>query len=88
MTNVKEKLNEIGEIMESLTDDTTIPRNIRRAVQEAKDKIAEEGDIGVNVTTAIYTLDDISNDINMPFHARTNIWSIVSELEALKTELK
>jgi hypothetical protein len=38
----------------------------------------------VRSATAIHILDEISNDPNMPLHTRTQIWSIVSELERVK----
>jgi len=71
--------------MDSILEDITVPKNIRKAVADAKEKIlSKEGEFNVNVMTAIYLLDDVSNDINMPFHTRTEIWNIVSELEKLK----
>ena len=36
----------------------------------------------------MYILDDISNDINMPTHARTEIWQIISELESIREKEK
>ncbi len=79
------KVEAIVELMNNILEDATVPKNIRKTIAEAKEKIiSEEGDFNVNVMTAIYLLDDISNDINMPFHTRTEIWNIVSELEKLK----
>jgi hypothetical protein len=70
-------------------EDRGVPRNIRRVVEEAKNKVSDKsGDLGVNLSRAIYLLDDISNDINMPSHTRTEIWTIISELEAIKEKVK
>ncbi|HEQ78591.1 MAG TPA: hypothetical protein ENI78_03090, partial [Euryarchaeota archaeon] len=41
-------------------------------------------DIGVRVSSAIYILEEISNDRNLPLHARTLIWNVSSELETVK----
>ncbi|MBR9707461.1 MAG: hypothetical protein GOV15_03425, partial [Candidatus Diapherotrites archaeon] len=38
--------------------------------------------------TAIYLVDDVSNDINLPPHARSELWNLVSKLEELKGELE
>ena len=46
----------------------------------------ENGDKVAAMSSAVYDLDAVSNDINMPAHARTLIWNILSELEALKEE--
>ncbi|MDO8538081.1 MAG: UPF0147 family protein [archaeon] len=79
----------IAELMEAVMADSGVPRNIRRAVEEAKYKITGNGEeLGVSISSAIYSLDDISNDINMPSHTRTEIWTIISELESLKEKIK
>lgn len=87
----KKELEHIAEIMDNVVADNSVPRNIRSAIQEAKTKAMEkckDADKGVSIGTAIYILDDISNDINMPQHTRTEIWQIISELEAVKEKLK
>ncbi|MBU1120886.1 MAG: UPF0147 family protein [archaeon] len=77
------------ELMDSIIEDNGVPRNIRRVVEEAKNKVKEDNkELGVNVSAAIYKLDDISNDINMPSHTRTDIWTLISELEAIKEKVK
>jgi len=79
----------VVELMETVINDTSVPRNIRRAVEEAREKVKEgKEESGVNISSAIYLLDDISNDINMPSHTRTDIWTIISQLEALKEKAK
>ncbi len=79
----------VAELMESILSDTSVPRNIRKAVEEAKNKILDSNEkIDIRVTTSIYLLDDVSNDINMPSHARTEIWQIISELEAIREKQK
>ncbi|MFH0986506.1 MAG: UPF0147 family protein [Candidatus Micrarchaeota archaeon] len=87
--DLKQKLKEMAELMDPVISDSTVPRNIRAVLTEAKAKITRgEEDRGVQIASAIYLLDDISNDINMPFHTRTDIWNIISELEKLKEEIK
>lgn len=79
----------VCELMDSVLQDTSVPRNIRKAVEEAKNKVLDQNEkIDIRVTTSIYMLDDISNDINMPSHARTEIWQIISELEAIREKQK
>lgn len=82
------ELNDVAELMEEVIEDTTVPRNIRRSVDDAKQKIMSKEEIGLRITSAIYSLDDISNDINMPAHTRTEIWTIISELERLREKSK
>ncbi len=78
----------VSELMDSVIQDTSVPRNIRKVVEESKEKIEKKEELGVQISSAIYLLDDISNDINMPQHTRTEIWTIISELENLKEKIK
>ena len=82
----EEKLKQICEVLNQVIEYTSIPRNIRRAAEEAKNTLMnEKEDLGVRVSSAVYILEDISNDRNLPLHARTIIWNISSELETIKT---
>jgi len=77
----------VVELMQGIAEDNSVPRNIRAAIAEAREKL-ENGDIDVGTTSAVYVLDDISNDINMPSHTRTEIWQLISELEAVREKHK
>ncbi|MBI4210764.1 MAG: UPF0147 family protein [Candidatus Diapherotrites archaeon] len=89
VAGLKEQIECAIELLDSIMDDTTVPRNIRKACEDAKLKMSgPEQDISVNVSTAIYLMEDISNDINMPAHTRTEIWTIISELEAIREKCK
>ncbi len=80
-----QKIKGIVEVLNQVIEDTSIPRNIRRSADEAKNALLnEKEDVGVRVSTAQYLLDGISNDRNLPMHARTTIWNIASELETIK----
>jgi len=75
-------------LMDEILDDRSVPRNIRAVIDEAKGKAANFEEGGANYSAAIYLLDDISNDINMPSHTRTEIWTLISMLEAVKEKVK
>ncbi len=81
---MEDKLNQITEIITSLTEDTAIPKNIRKALSDARDRLKGQDDINVKVSAAIYLIESISEDINMPSHARTQVWAVMSMLESLK----
>ncbi|VVB58214.1 Uncharacterised protein [Candidatus Anstonella stagnisolia] len=80
------KMQDIIEMLEIVTGDTSVPKNIRKALTEARDKLKSNDDLPVKVSSAVYSLDSVSEDINMPMHARTQIWTILSALEGIKTE--
>jgi len=78
------KIQEIIELMEGLLTDTTVPKNIRKTLTEARQRLESSEEHNVKVSATIYLIESISDDINMPPHARTQIWAIISALEAVK----
>jgi len=81
----EERIKNAINVMQIIANDNTTPRNIRKAVKDAIDKLTgTEGTPGVKAATAIHILDDISADPNMPSYSRLRIWNAVSILEAIK----
>ena len=70
--------------LEYIMDNNTVPRNIREAASESNDLLKnEEQDQSVRISTVLGKLDEISNDPNIPVHARTLIWEVLSKLESI-----
>ncbi len=70
------------DILTKITEDDSVPRNIRRAADNARSKLQnQEESEAVRASYVISILDDISNDPNMPLHTRTLIWNVASQLE-------
>ena len=62
----------------------TIQFHIREAAQESNNLLKDESqDQSVKVSTVLTKLDEISNDPNIPVHARTLIWEVLSKLESI-----
>jgi uncharacterized protein len=75
----------ISQSLAALSEDTSVPRNIRRGAQAARGELLKSNvALDVRVASAIYVLDDLANDSNLPTHGRTAIWSIISSLESLQ----
>jgi len=71
--------------LSELSDDASVPRNIRRGAQRAREELSRAHvALDVRVASAVYVLDDLANDPNIPTHGRTAIWSIISSLESLQ----
>ncbi|MCL5430470.1 MAG: UPF0147 family protein [Candidatus Marsarchaeota archaeon] len=81
---VVELITQITKHMDALINDTSVPKNVRSAVSDAKNHLNGEGDYVVRVSSAIYSIDEVSGDINLPPQARTVIWNILSMLESIK----
>lgn len=75
------------EILERIQADESIPKNIREAAEEAEDILDDDSlDQVVRISSALNTLEEVQNDPNIPVHARTQIWNVASQLEALTAE--
>ncbi|MHA1821929.1 MAG: UPF0147 family protein [Promethearchaeota archaeon] len=81
---IKQLLEQAEYVLDSIINDTTVPRNIRRITQEAKDNLQNENSSpALNASNAISLLDDLSQDPNCPLHTRTRIFQILSILEQI-----
>ena len=82
---INDTFNEVSEILKHIMENSSVPRNIRRAADESNTILSnEEEDETVRASAVILILDEISNDPNIPIHARTLIWEILSKLESIK----
>ena len=77
-------MEHIVQMLDELISDNAIPKNIRKALTTAKQRLRLEEELNVKISAAIYSIESITDDINMPPHARTQIWAIISELESQK----
>ena len=78
-------LERVVEALTQLADDALVPRNVRRGAQAAKDALSKpRAALDMRIASAVYVLDDLANDPNLPTHGRTAIWSIISSLESLQ----
>lgn len=80
------RIKEVISLMEMLIDDSSIPKNIRKVVGDARDSLKANDEVSTRVSSAVQNLLGVSEDINMPMHARTQIWTILSALESIKTD--
>ncbi len=73
------------DVLKVISEDTTTPRNIRRAAKNSMDTLTDTSIIhAVRAANAISILDEISQDPNMPPYTRTRMWNVVSILEIIK----
>ena len=80
--NVKFLLNQIS-------NDMGVPRNIRKIGQESIDTLeavgdSEENSPAVCASTCITLLEDVAQDLNCPLHTRTQIYQIMAFLEQIR----
>ena len=80
--DAEQKLDQIIVVLDQLAEDTSVPRNIRRGAVECKERLQKRDEaLDVRTASAIFKLDEMANDPNIPLHGRTLIWNIISQLE-------
>lgn len=84
MQAVDKRLDQICDGLNMISEDNSIPRNIRRGAEEVKQLLLKLDDpVDLRVASATSILDELANDPNIPLHGRTLIWNIMSRLEEL-----
>ena len=79
-----DKVKQIADYLDSLAEDNSVPRNIRKGAADAKTTLLNTSEaMDVRATSAIVILDELANDPNIPLHGRTMIWNVISQLETI-----
>ena len=74
-------------ILKDISEDTSVPRNIRRSASDALTmlgNVEQEPSRAIRANVATSILEETSLDPNCPVHARTLIWKIISILETIR----
>jgi uncharacterized protein (UPF0147 family) len=81
----EERIKQASVILGQVSEDTTTPRNIRRAAKEATAALnLAQYTPAVRASNAVSVLDEILQDPNMPPYTRVKLWNVMSLLEAIK----
>ena len=82
---VKDTFKNVTDLLEGMINDRSVPRNIKRVAQRSINELNSSAEsIGVIASNVIFNIDDLSQDPNIPFAARTTIYRIISLLERVK----
>ncbi|MCW8801963.1 MAG: UPF0147 family protein [Candidatus Bathyarchaeota archaeon] len=81
----EERIAQAINVLGMVSEDTTTPRNIRRAAKQSVTSLQVAEDTpAVRAANAISVLDEILQDPNMPPYSRVKLWNVMSLLEAIK----
>ena len=81
----EDRIEQAVAVLGQVSEDSTTPRNIRRAAKEAGDALRVGADSpAVRASNAIALLDEILQDPNMPPYTRVKLWNVMSLIEAIK----
>ncbi|MFQ6025421.1 MAG: UPF0147 family protein [Nitrosopumilaceae archaeon] len=89
MANKEERnIESFNNAVTTLTDvanSPSTPRNIRNNIAKMIEELkSEEYSISVRAANVISSLDDITQDPNLPSYVRTTLWQAVSALEGIR----
>ncbi len=80
-------INQSTQVLESIANDNSVPRNIRRSATDVLNILNNENEpLFMRAATSISILEDLSNDPNIPLHTRTLIWNVASQLETIPVD--
>lgn len=83
----QEKQN-ILDLIEVLLTDAMIPKNVKNSLIGIRTNIEKEGKNIIKLSESIYTLQDISEDPNLPLNAKSDVWQLLNILEKVKEQIK
>ena len=80
-----EFLNNALSTMNQLATNPSPPKNIRKNIGDLIDGLkSDKYSVSVRALNTISTLDDITQDPNLPSYVRTSLWQAVSTLESIR----
>jgi uncharacterized protein (UPF0147 family) len=78
------KIKDIVNALQDLLQDETVPKNVMKKVQSTIDILKnDEEEMSIRIHKALNELDELADDVNMQPYTRTQVWNIVSALEAV-----
>ncbi len=74
-------------ILDTIINDESVPKNIRRSTENMKRTLSNEKEPqSQRIAKVAFQLEDIGNDPNIPFHTRTMVWGLSSQLESISVD--
>ena len=80
-----EFLNNSMSTLNQIATNPSTPKNIRKNIADIVEQLkSDEYSISVRAANTISSLDDVTQDPNMPSYVRTSLWQAVSTLESIR----
>ena len=80
-----EFLNNAINTLNQIATNPSTPKNIRKNISDIVEALkSDEYSISVRAANTISSLDDVTQDPNMPSYVRTSLWQAVSTLESIR----
>jgi hypothetical protein len=80
-----EFLNNALSTMNQIATNPSTPKNIRKNIGDLIEGLkSDEYPVSVRALNTISSLDDVTQDPNLPSYVRTSLWQVVSTLESIR----
>jgi uncharacterized protein (UPF0147 family) len=80
-------LEEIIKTMSDLSEDYSVPSNVRRILKEALENLKNENeDLSLRIDIATSIIEKAGEDQNIGQHVRTKLWNLAIMLENLAAQ--
>ena len=81
----KESLDNAIQTLNQIASSHSTPKNFKKTINDLiVDLKSEEYSMSVRAANAISSLDDITQNPNIPSFVRTSLWQVVSVLESIR----
>ncbi len=82
-----ENLNELIVLINELTEDRAVPRNVKDQLKSITEILSDESrEKNISINEAKDMLSELSEDQNLQTFSRTQIWNISSMLEEISPD--
>ena len=79
-------LNEVVSKINEVCEDQSLHKRVKEALSKVSENLGKtEKDTAIKITSAIYALDELANDVNIPVHEKTVLWDVISHLESIRS---
>ena len=80
----EEKVQNIVEYLDEMKSDSTVPRNVKSKMDEVILILNDDSDLSMRIDKAVHIFDKLNDDVNIDSFTRTQLWNVVSLIEALE----
>jgi len=80
----EDKVQNIVEYLDEMKNDSTVPRNVKSKMDEVILILNDELDLSMRIDKAVHIFDKLNDDVNIDSFTRTQLWNVVSLIEALE----
>jgi len=71
------------DVMKELSEDVTLPKNVKQKLTVILELLENSGDISMKVSKAIHEIEELVDDKNLQAYSRTQLYNVIGFLESM-----